>query len=279
MKMTDQYGVVGHPIAHSKSPLIHSLFAAQTGQSLSYDRFDVAEDGFERFVTDYFARPEGKGLNVTVPHKERAWAMAQRHSERAALAGAVNTLYRQGAILVGDNTDGVGLVQDLTANHGIVLQGMRILVIGAGGAVRGVLQPILMQQPASVTIVNRTVRRAEELVSLFVGLGVLVRASFESLDSPFDLIINGSSASLQGEIPPLAKSVVGPHSVVYDLMYGREATPFNRWAADAGAQRTIDGLGMLVEQAAEAFWVWRGVRPDTRPVIEALREQQQTDRK
>ncbi|MEP5982568.1 MAG: shikimate dehydrogenase, partial [Marinobacter alexandrii] len=207
--------------------------------------------------------------------KEQAWQLAEVRTERAEKAGAVNTLYRddQGR-LTADNTDGCGLVRDLTRNHGIRLNGARVLVLGAGGAVRGVLGPILQQQPASVTIANRTVAKAEALAQLFapVAPGVEINAvGFERPDQPYDLIINGTSASLQGDLPPLSPTVIGSETVIYDMMYSLQTTTFNQWALDNGAGRVFDGLGMLVEQAAESFRVWRGVQPETAPVIEELR--------
>lgn len=271
MGTIDQYAVIGHPIAHSKSPDIHQMFAEQTGEQLEYSKIDVDEPDFESFVREFFALPEDKGLNVTVPFKERAWALAEAKSERAALAGAVNTLWLKDGQLYGDNTDGVGLVHDLKWNHSVGIRNANILIIGAGGAVRGVLQPILNENPLSITIANRTVSKAQALVELFGHLGQLNAASFEELDQRFDLIINGSSASLQGEIPDIDPVVIGPTTVVYDMMYCRDLTVFNRWAHQHGARQTLDGLGMLVEQAAEAFRLWHGVLPDTASVIAHLR--------
>ncbi|MEO9523425.1 MULTISPECIES: shikimate dehydrogenase [Marinobacter] len=270
----DLYAVVGHPISHSKSPRIHSLFALQTGQAVEYTAIQAPLEDFADTVREFFERG-GKGLNVTVPFKEQAWQLAEVRTERAEKAGAVNTLYRddQGR-LTADNTDGCGLVRDLTRNHGIRLNGARVLVLGAGGAVRGVLGPILQQQPASVTIANRTVAKAEALAQLFapVAPGVEINAvGFERPDQPYDLIINGTSASLQGDLPPLSPTVIGSETVIYDMMYSLQTTTFNQWALDNGAGRVFDGLGMLVEQAAESFRVWRGVQPETAPVIEELR--------
>ena len=270
----DLYAVVGHPISHSKSPRIHSLFASQTGEAVEYTAIQAPLDDFAGTAREFFERG-GKGLNVTVPFKEQAWQLADQRTERAEKAGAANTLYRdeQGR-LTADNTDGVGLVRDLTANHGVPLKGARILVLGAGGAVRGVLGPILAQQPASLTIANRTLAKAETLAQLFapVAVGTEVTAvGFEQPDQPYDVIINGTSASLQGDLPPLSANVIGADTVVYDMMYSLQTTPFNQWALDLGARRVFDGLGMLVEQAAESFRIWRGIRPKTEPVIEVLR--------
>ncbi|QLC73049.1 shikimate dehydrogenase [Pseudomonas sp. LPB0260] len=271
----DRYGVFGNPIGHSKSPLIHRLFAAQTGQQLSYEALLAPLDDFAGFARAFFV--EGRGANVTVPFKEQAFQLADALSDRARRAGAVNTLMkRDDGSLLGDNTDGAGLVRDLTVNAGCELRGKRILLLGAGGAVRGVLEPLLAQQPAVLVIANRTVAKAEQLASEFADLGPLVASGFDWLDAPVDLIINGTSASLAGELPPIAPSLIAPgHTLCYDMMYARQATAFNRWAAEHGAARTLDGLGMLVEQAAEAFCLWRGVRPDSAPVLAELRRQLQ----
>ncbi|MCD1629273.1 MULTISPECIES: shikimate dehydrogenase [Marinobacter] len=273
--MTNElYAVVGNPISHSKSPRIHSLFACQTGEPVEYTAIQAPIDEFSATVRHFFDRG-GKGLNVTVPFKEQAWTLADHRTPRAEKAGAANTLYLdQENELVADNTDGVGIVRDLQNNHEVALNGLKVLVLGAGGAVRGVIGPILAEQPAALTIANRTVAKAEALVRLFAreaGATVLNACGFEAPDQPFDLIINGTSASLQGDLPPVSANVIGPATVVYDMMYSLQTTTFNQWALDHGAQRVFDGLGMLVEQAAESFFVWRGVRPETAPVIEELR--------
>jgi len=268
------YAVVGNPISHSKSPRIHSLFASETGEPVEYTAIQAPLDDFTGTVEQFFERG-GKGLNVTVPFKEQAWHMAGHRTARAQKAGAANTLYRdQEGVLVADNTDGVGLVRDLCRNHGVRLAGARVLVLGAGGAVRGVLGPLLAERPASLTIANRTVVKAEALVDLFAedaGTARLEACGFEQPETAFDVIINGTSASLQGDLPPLRDSVIGSDTVVYDMMYSLTTTTFNQWALDHGATRVFDGLGMLVEQAAESFEVWRGVRPQTAPVIHELR--------
>ncbi len=268
----DRYCVFGNPIGHSKSPLIHQMFAAQTGEQLSYEALLAPLDGFSAFAREFFR--EGRGANVTVPFKEEAYRLVDELTARAARAGAVNTLKRlEDGRLLGDNTDGAGLVRDLK-NAGIELRGRRILLLGAGGAVRGVLEPFLAEQPLELVIANRTVAKAEELARLFADLGPVVASGFDWLDVPFDLIVNGTSASLAGELPPLAPSLIQPgHTVCYDMMYGKDTTAFNRWAQTQGAARTLDGLGMLVEQAAEAFYLWRGVRPDSAPVLAELRRQ------
>jgi shikimate dehydrogenase len=273
--MTNElYAVVGNPISHSKSPRIHSLFASQTGEPVEYTAIQAPLNDFSGTVRHFFERG-GKGLNVTVPFKEQAWTLADHRTPRAEKAGAANTLYlNQENELVADNTDGVGIVRDLQNNHGVALKGLKVLVLGAGGAVRGVIGPILAEQPAGLTIANRTVAKAEALVRLFAkdaGATVLNASGFEAPDQPFDLIINGTSASLQGDLPPVSANVIGPATVVYDMMYSLKITTFNQWALENGAHRVHDGLGMLVEQAAEAFFVWRGVRPETAPVIEELR--------
>ncbi|WP_097459534.1 shikimate dehydrogenase [Mangrovitalea sediminis] len=270
---SDLYAVVGNPISHSKSPLIHSLFAAQTHQDMEYTAIQAPLDDFAGTVSGFFSRG-GKGLNVTVPFKEQAWELVTWRSDRAGPAGAVNTLYRDAeGHLCGDNTDGVGLVRDLTLNHGVPLRNQRVLVLGAGGAVRGILGPLLAEQPAEVVIANRTLTKAQALVDLFAGGVRLSAEGFDSVREPFDLIINGTSASLQGDLPPLDPSLVDESTISYDMMYGFETTVFNRWAEHQGACRSIDGLGMLVEQAAEAFWLWRGVRPDTSKVLSQLRQE------
>ena len=268
----DRYCVFGNPIGHSKSPLIHQMFAAQTGEQLSYEALLAPLEDFTAFAREFFV--EGKGANVTVPFKEEAYRLVDELTARAARAGAVNTLKKlEDGRLLGDNTDGAGLVRDLR-NAGIELRGQRILLLGAGGAVRGVLEPFLAEQPAELVIANRTVAKAEELARLFADLGPVMASGFDWLDAPVDLIVNGTSASLAGELPPLAPTLIQPgHTQCYDMMYGKEPTAFNRWAAGQGAARTLDGLGMLVEQAAEAFFVWRGVRPDSAPVLAELRRQ------
>ncbi|MEQ5816306.1 shikimate dehydrogenase [Marinobacter sp. NFXS11] len=270
----DLYAVVGNPISHSKSPRIHSLFASETGEPVEYTAIQAPLDDFAGTVRQFFERG-GRGLNVTVPFKEEAWKLADRRTERAENAGAANTLYLDDeGRLTADNTDGCGIVRDLVVNHGVVLGQARILVLGAGGAVRGVLGPILAEHPAAITIANRTVAKADALVNLFkpvAGETALSACGFEQPREPFDVIINGTSASLQGDLPPLSPEVLGEQTVVYDMMYSLQTTTFNQWALEQGAQNVHDGLGMLVEQAAESFRIWRGVNPATGPVIEELR--------
>ena len=270
---SDRYAVMGNPVAHSKSPLIHRLFAEQTGQDMVYEAILVPRDGFARAVADFCAAG-GKGLNVTVPFKQEAWQLATRRSERAERAGAVNTLAIEGAgDLYGDNTDGVGLVRDLKINQGVELAGRRILLIGAGGAARGVLAPLLAERPARLVIANRTVSRAAELAQAFRDLGPVEGCGFADLAGRgFDVVINATAAGLEGRVPDLPAGPITPDSVCYDMMYGSEPTAFVRHARALGARLAVDGLGMLVEQAAESFLLWRGVRPDTAPVIARLRE-------
>ncbi|VXC88592.1 dehydroshikimate reductase, NAD(P)-binding [Pseudomonas sp. 8Z] len=269
----DRYCVFGNPIGHSKSPLIHRLFAEQTGQVLTYEARLAPLDDFTSNARAFFA--EGLGGNVTVPFKEDAFRLADELTERARRAGAVNTLKKlEDGRLLGDNTDGAGLTRDLQDNAGFSLTGKRILILGAGGAVRGVLEPFLAQRPAALVVANRTRCKAEKLAIEFSDLGSLQAAGFDWIDAPLDLIINGTSASLGGDLPPIAPSLIRPgHTVCYDMMYAKEPTAFNRWAAEHGAARCLDGLGMLVEQAAEAFELWRGVRPETASVLAELRRQ------
>lgn len=271
----DRYAVMGNPIAHSRSPRIHSLFAAQTGQTLVYDAMLVEPGAFDQAVRT-FVQQGGRGLNVTVPFKQDAWRLCDRRSPRAERAGAVNTIVVEDDDLYGDNTDGVGLLRDLRDNHGVALAGARILVLGAGGAVRGVLEPLLQQGPQRLVIANRTAARAEELAARFRELGSVSGGGFETLrGAQFDLVINGTAASIAGDVPPLPPGVLADDCACYDMMYGPEPTAFMNWARQAGAAVVLDGLGMLVEQAAESFRLWRGVQPRTAPVIETLRAEMQ----
>ena len=268
----DEYGVFGHPVAHSFSPFIHGFFARATGQQMSYRAYDVAPEEFSERVKDFFSGG-GRGLNITLPHKIAAVEAAQELTARAAHAAAVNTLALQDDNILGDNTDGAGLVRDLCDNLRIVITQRRLLILGAGGATRGVLAPILGLEPAIVVIANRTPERAEALAAAFADLGVTQGVGFAHVgDTPFDLIINATSASLSGDIPPIPAGAIGPETVCYDLAYGRSAMAFVRWAKQSGCRRAVQGLGMLVEQAAESFRLWRGVRPETAPVIAALKE-------
>lgn len=270
----DLYAVMGNPIAHSKSPWIHSMFASQAGHRLRYEPRLVPVDGFEEAVEHFYIQENGgHGLSITVPFKEQAWELAQQRTTRAEKAGAVNTLWQTNdGVLHGDNTDGLGLVCDLTVNHQIELEHARILILGAGGAVRGVLAPILEKKPGELVIANRTVSKAEQLASLFPDQPVSA-CGFADLTGRFDLIINGTSASLSGDLPPLPESIVDNQTCCYDMMYARETTVFNQWGLTHGANKAVDGLGMLVEQAAGQFAIWRGVRPETSAVLEALRQE------
>ena len=271
MSHTDQYAVFGSPIKHSKSPRIHKLFAEQTQQALQYTAELVPAEQFEQAVKDFFAKG-GRGLNCTVPLKELAWAYADSRTERAELAKAVNTLVRQEeGRIIGDNTDGIGLVTDLLNNHGITLQQKRVLILGAGGASRGIILPILEELPLSITIANRTIEKALTLADEFSHKGKVTGCGYEDLaGQSFDLIINATSASLSDELPPLAAGLLAAQGNCYDLAYANKPTAFVRWGIRQHAQKSLDGLGMLVEQAAEAFYLWRGVRPDTARVIQEL---------
>jgi shikimate dehydrogenase len=276
MVLTDRYAVFGCPIKHSKSPRIHRLFAEQTGQTLEYTAVEVPAEQFQTAVAKFFAEG-GKGLNCTVPLKELAWSYASHKTERAQLSKSVNTLaFREDGSVLGDNTDGIGLVTDLTFNHGINLTGIRILILGAGGASRGIIAPILEQSPQSLVIANRTVDKAVNLAAEFHGRGAIAGCGFETLENQqFDLILNATSASLSGQLPPLPPGLLAAGGNCYDLAYGNEPTAFVRWGLENHAKNSLDGLGMLVEQAAEAFFIWRGVRPATRPVIELLDSERQ----
>ena len=267
----DRYGVMGHPIDHSWSPFIHGLFAKQTGQNLSYRLFDVTPEKFRSSALEFFTGG-GRGLNITVPHKSAAAELVNRLTPRAEQAGAVNTiLIDEHDELLGDNTDGAGLITDLVVNLAVELSGQRILILGAGGATRGVLAPLLEARPAHVVIANRTAGRAMELAEEFADLGALHGCGFDALAAePFDLIINATSASLHGEVPLVPARIIAKHTVCYDMAYGKGDTSFTRWAREHHARNAFKGWGMLVEQAAESFLLWRGVRPDTRPILEAL---------
>ncbi|MCG5499748.1 shikimate dehydrogenase [Ectothiorhodospira lacustris] len=267
----DRYAVIGNPIGHSKSPQIHSLFARQTGQDLSYEAILAPTDDFagtlRRLMTQGY-----RGFSITVPFKHEAFELAGRLSERARRAGAVNTLKVTPEGLFGDNTDGVGLVGDLKRNPGAALAGARILLLGAGGAVRGVLAPLLAEHPESLHIANRTAEKASALARDFADLGPVSGGGLDGLAGRhFDLVINGTAAGLNDQVPDLPKDLLAPGGGCYDMMYGDSPTAFVRWGQAHGAGWTRDGLGMLVEQAAEAFALWRGRRPDAALVMAALR--------
>ncbi len=264
---------MGNPVAHSKSPLIHRQFAQQTSQEMDYKAELVAMDGFVEAV-ESFRTAGGRGMNITVPFKQEAWQLAKQRSPRAQLAGAANTLWfdTQGQVCA-DNTDGVGLVRDLEANHRCMIKDKRVLILGAGGAVRGVLEPLLAGRPQRLVIANRTLSKAEELVDIFKSGQLLTATPYAELSGQqFDLVINGTAASLQGELPPLPDDLLAPDAWCYDMMYSAEATPFQSWGDSHGAHKSLDGLGMLVEQAAESFYIWRNVRPETAPVIAEVRK-------
>jgi len=277
--MSDRYCVIGNPIAHSKSPEIHAAFARQTGQDLSYERCLAPADGFADTVRRLIAEAY-RGANVTVPFKLEAFALATRLRERARLAGAVNTLVFEDGEIVGDNTDGPGLVADIVQNAGVPLAGKRVLLLGAGGAARGVILPILQHGPAGIVIANRTRATADALVEQFAShvaqAGQVAACGFEDIgrevEGGFDVVINATSASLSNALPPVPAAAFGEGTLALDMMYGKALSPFMQFAAQHGASAR-DGLGMLVEQAAEAFALWRGVRPATAEVLATLRSQ------
>jgi shikimate dehydrogenase len=271
--MSDRYCVFGNPVAHSKSPAIHALFAAQCAQDMTYEALLAPLEGFAASVRR-FAAEGGHGANVTVPFKEEAFALCDRLSPRAARAGAVNTLSFAGGGVAGDNTDGAGLVRDIEVNLGFPLAGRRILVLGAGGAARGALAPLLACGPAELAIANRTADKAVALAAQFADMAAVDAGNYADMAGrSFDAVINATSASLAGAALPLPEGLFASGSLAYDMMYGKGETPFLALARTQGAARRADGLGMLVEQAAEAFFVWRGVRPDTAPVLTTLRAQ------
>lgn len=271
--MSDQYAVMGNPIKHSLSPQIHTLFAQQTQQDMNYQALLVAEDEFENAVQDFFAN-SGQGLNITLPFKQRAWKIADISTPRADFAQAANTLIRlEDGRLQADNTDGAGLLNDLINQYTQLLEGRRILVIGAGGAVRGVLANLLSEEPSELVITNRTLSTAQELAQHFACEGNIISADIKSIQGPFDLIVNGTSASLSNRLPEVHDGLINSHTLAYDMVYGREPTVFMRWALEQGAHQAADGLGMLVEQAAEAFMLWRKQQPNTAKVLDTLRAQ------
>jgi shikimate dehydrogenase len=268
--MIDRYAVVGNPIAHSKSPLIHTTFARQTDQNLTYELLEAPLGGFKERV-DAFRRSGGKGINITAPFKLDAFAYANDRSERAKLAGASNCLKFEADAVHAENFDGIGLVNDIVRNLDVALRDKRVLVLGAGGAVRGALLPFLAEEPATFTLVNRDLAKAETLVRDAGADGVVRTSTYRELNGQrFDVVVNATSASLRGELPPIPATVFGDDALAYELVYGKGLTPFLRLAQNAGVRRLADGVGMLVEQAAEAFLWWRGVRPETRPLIETL---------
>jgi shikimate dehydrogenase len=274
--MPDQYAVIGNPVEHSLSPQIHAEFARVTGQDLAYGRILAPRDGFRDAVLAFRAAG-GKGLNVTLPFKHEAWRLAVVRSGFALVAGAVNTLSFQGAGIVGHNTDGIGLVRDLTRNLRVAVRGKRVLLMGAGGAAYGVMESLLREQPETVVVANRTLEKAIALVGHFEKLqtyalqGISARPYEALADARFDILINATSAGLEGAMPPVPEGVFAPGVLAYDMVYARR-TPFLEFAQKQGA-RVSDGLGMLVEQAAESFFIWRGVYPETRSAMAILRRQ------
>ncbi|AXF23183.1 shikimate dehydrogenase [Burkholderia pyrrocinia] len=272
--MTDHYAVIGNPIGHTKSPLIHGLFAEETQQDLRYTAIEGPVEPQEAFaeVVRAFAAAGGKGLNVTAPFKLKAFAMADERSERATLAGAANALKFEDGRVLADNFDGIGLVRDIEVNLGLSLTGKRVLMLGAGGAARGALLPFLEACPAEMVIANRDLAKGQALAAQVAGRGALVACGYADLErmGRFDLVVNATSASLTGDLPPVPPGVFSPKGTAYELAYGKRLTPFLRLASNAGVLGVADGVGMLVEQAAEAFAWWRGVRPLTSAVIDQL---------
>lgn len=267
--MTDLYAVFGDPIAHSKSPQIHQMFAKQTGQDMRYNACQVRAGDFSPAVQNFFHQG-GRGLNCTVPLKQLAHQYAHELSPRAVASGAVNTLYSTDGNIFGDNTDGVGLLADLH-RHNIAIAGSKIALLGAGGAGRGIILPLLEAAPQCVVIANRTVATAQDLARKFAKLGKVSGGGYEQLQGKFDLIINATSLSLRGDLPPLPDDILAANGSCYDLAYADTATPFVLWGKQHQAAQSLDGLGMLVEQAAESFFIWRGIRPKTQPVLDSLR--------
>ena len=267
----DRYGVMGYPVSHSRSPVIHRLFALQTGQDIQYELLQVTPEHLETAIRQ-FQRTGGKGLNITVPHKTDVVRLVDHLSERAATAGAANTLTFRNEQIYGDNTDGIGLLRDLAVNLGVALDGARILVLGAGGATRGIIGPLLEMGPAEIRIANRSLPRAQALADRFGSNGPVHACRFDAVPGgqPYDLVINATSAGVRGETPPYPVEAVSAGTFCYDLSYGARPTPFVEWAKAHGAARAVMGWGMLVEQAAESFNIWRGVRPDTAPVLKQV---------
>ena len=268
--MTDRYALFGLPLGHTKSPLIHAEFARQTGQDLAYEAIEAPADGFAAAV-DRFRAEGGRGINVTMPFKLEAFAYATELMDRARHAGAVNCMKFEGESAIAENFDGVGLVNDIQRNLGFPMRGRRVLLMGAGGAARGALLPFLQQEPALLVIANRTVAKAKALREQFPMQTNLIAGGYaDCADRSFDIVVNATSASLRGELPPVAPANFTAGCLAYDLVYGKGLTPFLRVGRDAAAGRIADGVGMLVEQAAEAFEWWRGVRPGTKALIEKL---------
>jgi shikimate dehydrogenase len=270
--VVDRYGVMGYPVSHSRSPVIHRLFALQTGQDLQYELLQVSPEKLEPAVRQ-FQSTGGKGLNITVPHKSDVTRLVDHLSERASTAGAVNTLTFKDGEILGDNTDGFGLLRDLVVNLGLTLEDSNILILGAGGATRGIVGPLLEMKPASLRIANRSLGKAQVLAEHFSRSGPVTACRFNvvPVSEPYDLIINATSAGLKGAAPPYPAAALSEQTVCYDLSYGLNPTPFSTWAIENGASKALMGWGMLVEQAAESFRIWRGVRPDTTSVLKHMK--------
>ena len=268
----DRYGVMGYPVSHSRSPVIHRLFALQADQAMQYELLQVTPEKLETAIHQ-FQRTGGKGLNITVPHKSAILPFVDHFSERATTAGAVNTLSFRDGKVYGDNTDGIGLLRDLAVNLGVDVEGASILILGAGGATRGIIGPLLEMDPSAVLIANRTLGKAEVLAERFADMGPVKACRFDAVpvDEPYDIVINATSAGLHGDTPPYPGAAVGPDTFCYDLSYGLTPTPFSVWAREHGAARSVMGWGMLVEQAAESFYIWRNVRPETAPVLKQMK--------
>jgi len=268
----DRYGVIGYPVSHSRSPVIHRLFALQTAQDIQYELLQVAPEKLEQAIRQ-FQRTHGKGLNVTAPHKRAVCRLCDQLSERARSAGAVNTMVFRDSEVFGDNTDGIGLLRDLAVNLGVSIEGARVLVLGAGGATRGILGPLLEMQPRALIVANRTIDKAMKLVERFAAQNNVSVCGFDGVPvgETYDLMINATSAGLTGDTPPYPIEAISNNTFCYDLSYGLKPTPFSVWARDHGAMQSVMGWGMLVEQAAESFHIWRGVRPDTAAVLKQIK--------
>lgn len=269
--VTAHYAVMGNPVEHSLSPVIQQQFALQTNQAIDYQKILVPKSGLSQALSSFFTHG-GHGVNITVPFKQEAWTLMQKCSQAANIARAVNTIVLTKEGMFGENTDGVGLMRDLTQNHDLQLTHKKILLLGAGGAARGVLMPLLTQQPLSITIANRTSKTAAQLAEEFSAYGPVITCEFEQLRGHFDLIINATSAGLQGAFPWLPSELFTSQTDCYDMVYGQELTPFLRYAQQMAVRKIMNGLGMLVEQAAESFYIWRGIRPETAPVLKQLRK-------
>jgi shikimate dehydrogenase len=262
---------MGYPVSHSRSPVIHKLFSLQTNERLQYELLEVSPEKLEPAIRQ-FQRTGGKGLNITVPHKSEVIRLVDHLSERASTAGAANTLSFRGGEIYGDNTDGIGLLRDLAVNLGVVIEDSKILILGAGGATRGIVGPLLEMNPESLRIANRSLAKAQMLADHFSGAGSVTACRFDDVpvSKPYDLIINATSAGLKGEAPPYPAAAISKNTYCYDLSYGLTPTPFSAWARETGAAESVMGWGMLVEQAAESFNIWRGVRPETEPVLKQM---------